>query len=500
MEQQHRKLLDQIKAARKKLRSSSSFDSALSVELLFEIEQQLSKLVGQIKGSHELRPSSSPSSSLFDPAVSTKSSFEMETQLSKIVDQIKAARKKLGPSSSFDPAFWSSKADILTMDAERMKLYSSLQFREYQEEGGQLSREQWEDVDQKAGERLLESIALARQAKIARDQADKMKGSRFHGIHNAFVKLFNSSKLGFALENAASKGRRRTRDQSMMRDLMKQAYCPGNRLAIWEPVLGTWIDPSSAIAAHLFPWQSADFMEPIFGAGARDELFSSANGIFLHHLIEKAFDRGFLVLVPDTKVEAQNPSTPWEDQEERHKALRGWEMTHPREYRIAVLDATPHCMKEPIFDREVYSLESETLAGLHGRRLRFLNDARPRARYVWWGFLSAVTQLTWKGSFANPDSLIQKEVLKGTRYWGTHGKYVKKNMLLGFVQELGHDVSSITESIMDHAIEEEGGPADPEPDPSGLAIVADQVVRRAQEHDGFDYEAELEHEDESGDD
>ncbi|KAK3365034.1 hypothetical protein B0T24DRAFT_560705 [Lasiosphaeria ovina] len=417
----------------------------------------------------------------------------MEAQLSKLVDQTKAARKKLRPSSSFDSAFWSSKADILTMDAERIKLYSCLQFNEYQEEGGQLSREQWEDVDQKARECLLESIALAQQAKVARDQADKMKkGSRIQGICSAFVKLFNSSKLGFALENAASKGRRDTHDQSMMRNSMKQVYCPGNRLAIWEPVLGAWIDPSNVIAAHLFPWQSADFMEPIFGTGARDELFSSANGIFLHRLIEKAFDRGFLVLVPDTKVEAQNTLAPWEDQEERHEALRDWEMTHPREYRIAVLDATPHCMKESIFDKEIHGLESETLAGLHGRRLTFLNNARPRARYVWWAFLSAVTQLTWKGSLANPESLIQKEVLKGTRYWGTHGKYVKKNMLLGFVQELGHDVSSIAESIMDHAIEEEEGPANPEPDPSGLAIVADQVVRRTQENDGFDYEAELE--------
>jgi len=283
---------------------------------------------------------------------------------------------------------------------------------------------------------------------------------------------------------------------------MKQAYCPGNRLSIWKPVLGTWIDPSYAIAAHLFSWQSAVFMEPIFGTGARDELFSSANGIFLHPLIGKAFDRGFLVFVPDTKVEAQNLLASWEDREgQRHKALREWEMTHPREYRIAVLDATPHCMKEPVFDKETYGLKSETLTGLHGRRLTFLNDARPRTRYVWWGFLSAVTQLTWKGSMANADSLIQKEVLKGTRYWGTHGKYLKKNMLLGFVQKLGHDVSSIDESIMDHAIEEEeGGPADREPDPSGLAIVADQVVRRAQEHDGFDYEAELEDENGSEDD
>ncbi|KAK0717373.1 hypothetical protein B0T26DRAFT_751448 [Lasiosphaeria miniovina] len=125
-------------------------------------------------------------------------------------------------------------------------------------------------------------------------------------------------------------------------------------------------------------------------------------------------------------------------------------------------------MQEGVFPKEVYKLEFENLAGLHGRRLQFLNEARPRARYMWWTFLSAITQLTWKVG------------------------YVKKNMLLGFINEIGHDISNIAESIMEHAIEEERGPANPGPEQPGLAIVADQVVRRTQEYDGFDYEAELE--------
>ncbi|KAK0706929.1 hypothetical protein B0T26DRAFT_728620, partial [Lasiosphaeria miniovina] len=164
-----------------------------------------------------------------------------------------------------------------------------------------------------------------------------------------------------------------------------------------------------------------------------------------------------------------------------------WETTFPRGYRITVLDVTPSTMQEVVFLKEVYKLEFENLAGLHGRRLQFLNEARPRARYMWWTFLSAITQLTWKGSVASPNSLVQKEVLKGTRYWGTYGRYVKKNLLLGFVNEIGHEVSSIAESIMEHAIEEEGGSANLVPDQSGLVVVAGQVVRRTQKYDGFDY-------------
>ncbi|KAK0716191.1 hypothetical protein B0H67DRAFT_539094 [Lasiosphaeris hirsuta] len=333
-------------------------------------------------------------------------------------------------------------------------------------------------------------------------QAEKLKdrGSRFQEIRTVFVKLFNSSKLGFRLEQASSKGRRETSDQSMIRTLMKQAYCPGGKASIWEPVLGQWIDNDFATAAHLFPWQSADMMDSIFGPGLRDELFSAVNGIFLHPKIEKAFDRGFLAIVPDIGVDPKDPLAPWEDKEERHKALRKWETSQLREYRIAVLDPTPACMKEQVFDEQVYKqLGFETLADLDGRRLVFQNDARPRARYMWWTFLSAITQLSWKGSVKNPDSLIQKEVLKSTRCWGTHGKYIRKNMLLGFVQEIGHDVSSIAESIMEHAIDEDTL-VGTEADQTGLAIVADNVIRRAQQHDGVDYDSELEEEEDDEED
>jgi hypothetical protein len=88
--------------------------------------------------------------------------------------------------------------------------------------------------------------------------------------------------------------------------------------------------------------------------------------------------------------------------------------------------------------------------------------------------------------------------MKGTRYWGTQGRYVKKNQLLGFVEQIGHDISSIAESIMEHAIEEEES-VKPQADEVGVAVMADHVVRRTQEEDGFDYEEEQSSEDEDED-
>ncbi|KAK0729487.1 hypothetical protein B0H67DRAFT_474463 [Lasiosphaeris hirsuta] len=66
-------------------------------------------------------------------------------------------------------------------------------------------------------------------------------------------------------------------------------------------------------------------IDSIFGSRSRDELFSAANGIFLHTKIEKAFDRGFLAIILDIGVDPKDPLVPWEDKEERHKALRKWE-------------------------------------------------------------------------------------------------------------------------------------------------------------------------------
>lgn len=421
------------------------------------------------------------------------------TRHDNLVQEIKKARKKLKPSSSYDSDFWSSKADLLAMDSERVSLFSSLEFREYKKSGGDMSRSDWEAAEAKARELVLQSLALKQQEKIARLQAEKLKiSTSLQSFCSSFIKLFNSSKLGFGIEATAQKGRRDTNDQSKIRALMITEYCPGRPATVWEPVLGTWISAGEVTAAHLFPWRSADMMDTIFGQGSRNDLFTSANGLLLHNSIEQAFDKGYLVIVPDRDIEPKEPLRPWKDQEARRQRLKEWEATNPKDYKVVVLDARPTMMKEIVFPKQLYGIDVETLAELDGRHLRFLNGTRPRSRYVWWTYLAAITQLGWReGNAAN--TRITNEVLKGTRYWGTQGRYVKKNQLLGFVEQIGHDVSSIaTESIMEHAIEEDES-VEPQADVVGVAVMADHVVRRTQEDDGFDYEDEQSSEEEEED-
>jgi hypothetical protein len=92
------------------------------------------------------------------------------------------------------------------------------------------------------------------------------------------------------------------------------------------------------------------------------------------------------------------------------------------------------------------------LSDLNDRPLKFLTDFRPRARYVWWKFMNAILQTTWRRKENGRDILLQ-EVAKATRYWGSPGSYVKKSMLRGFADEIGQDI----ESILDISINDDTG-------------------------------------------
>jgi len=81
------------------------------------------------------------------------------------------------------------------------------------------------------------------------------------------------------------------------------------------------------------------------------------------------------------------------------------------------------------------------LLDLHGKQLEFCTDFRPRARYVWWTFMKAILANGWRQKQTG-NNILGKEVGKAVRYWRTRGRYVKKTMLRGFVNEMGQDGDS----------------------------------------------------------
>ncbi|KAM0540620.1 hypothetical protein ACHAO7_011027 [Fusarium culmorum] len=118
----------------------------------------------------------------------------------------------------------------------------------------------------------------------------------------------------------------------------------------------------------------------------------------------------------------------------------------------------------------------ESIAELHNRKLVFLTDFRPRARYIWWTFLKTILHVAWRSN-SKDQNIQREEVRKITRYWGICGKYVTKNQLLGFVEEIGHSVAGILTD--DNGTEETDG-VEPEIEAT-QALVGTAAVRSSNE-------------------
>jgi hypothetical protein len=217
---------------------------------------------------------------------------------------------------------------IENAEQERLAEHSRLEFRNYAAKGGALSLSEWQESAEKAMAIQREQEAYEQQESIARKQADRLSITKSgRQLQEAFVKLFNTSRIGFNITNA-QKGRRDTSPQSNMRKEMRQKYCGGNGGAVWEPALYCWGDLFHA--AHLFPWCCADTMDTIFGEGSQSELFSAVNGLFLHHRIEDALEKGVIAIVPDVDLEPQEILIPSQDTEERQQRVRDWEQQEPK--------------------------------------------------------------------------------------------------------------------------------------------------------------------------
>ncbi|OIW30165.1 hypothetical protein CONLIGDRAFT_644179 [Coniochaeta ligniaria NRRL 30616] len=417
-------------------------------------------------------------------------------QIAALVDEIRHERMS---QQSLDPVFWSTKANLIEKECSRVESFKAYKLYDYKTNGrgGNLAYYEWEDHEKIAQLLQREMEALHHQLGIARGQAERLKTGKtpspVYLFRPRFLELFNNVRKNRndSAIDTATPDHQDNSPQSNMRQAMINDYCPEKDAGIWDPVLGKWLMQGCVRAAHLFPTRSVKYAHSIFGQGAQEEIFTSKNGLFLSMEIEEALEKGSLVIVPDTDLEPQDPSAPWKDQELRRRRMEEWEANEPKEYKVLVLDSDPVYMTKTVFNREHLGYPVENLVELHGRKLQFLTDFRPRSRYVWWTYLNAITQLSWKPAH----KAIQDEVAKATRYWETGGRYVKKNVLVGFIQEIGHDVESIAESLLEHGIEEDSDST--EPDISGIAIVIREVIHRVRENEEYEYD---EDEDDDGED
>ncbi|KAI1777536.1 hypothetical protein F4818DRAFT_438873 [Hypoxylon cercidicola] len=429
---------------------------------------------------------------------------ELEDKRSELNGLIKRRRNNLKPSSSHDSEYWSSHVQVLEMEKQLHEYNSIMKFREYPETEGSnstLTYDQWlksVDMGLESGRRQK-----AIELKLAAADSQASRLAQHSPFRESWIKLFFGEPSGFGLANA-TRGKRDSGAQSKMRKEMLQKYHEKDKLKemaglVWDPVCADWFFAETVHAAHLYPWKSVEHMDVIFGDGAKDEILTAANGLFLLGDLEDALDRGYLGIVPDVHFEPDNQLDPTVDMHIRREYVKSWEQTDPKEYKIIVLDNDPFLKKKlhRIFVKPHSNIKS--IEELHGRRLRFRTNFRPRARYMWWMYLNSVLNLSYrhhkedaksKGRRKSKDAEtdvakgIDREVELANRYWGTRGRYVKRNQLLGLVEHIGHDIASIKSSpstILENAIEEEAGEGN-EPDASLVAVLADATIRRASEN------------------
>ncbi|UPL00075.1 hypothetical protein LCI18_011009 [Fusarium solani-melongenae] len=441
----------------------------------------------QIPASSIPKRTSSKRQASWTSKFANKSVDDLMTIRYKIDKDIDASRKKVKRHISMDAEYWEGYLAIEQLRQEKTLVDSRIKLEEFERNNPD---QDWHDEDEAAtskanydGQKHIVSIVSKQIAKL-RDR--KASGSE------SWLRHFMTFRVG--LDLPLSKGKRSKSHQHNMGKALSAVYGSSKRRR-WCPVMRQWGSSKVVKAAHLFPWKQVDSMDEIFGQGASEEIFSPCNGLFLHVDIESALDKGLIAFVPDVDLEPADIDKPFQDQQERNNRLRAWETGPVKQYKLVVMNKTAKAVKEELFDQDKHGFT--TLLDLHGRKLEFKTDFRPRARYVWWTFLYAVmrtasVQDTPSTKDTSPYDVQQHEVRKATRYWGTRGRYVKRNLVLGLIQELGQDVNSILDQVID---DDEEGDEQPEP-----ALVASIALNAATARGEDDEEEDDEEEDDEEED
>ena len=244
-------------------------------------------------------------------------------------------------------------------------------------------------------------------------------------MRSVFMKYLMTSKLGLGISSTGA-CRRSTDDQSKFRDelikVSNSKHEDPKVVHLWCPMTQKWVPPQSTTAAHIFAYQHGqDCMDLIFGEEAAGELFSPNNGILMSDGAEQRLDKGYIVIIPNL---APNVSP---------AALSLWQNLTPKEYKIVVLQ--PDAKGMDAYIDSPTSGSKKVWKDLHGSKLEFRSDHRPRARYLYFLYCTSMLRKSWHDK--ERAQALGGELEKP--YWGTPGEYLHRNMLLAFVEEMGHE-------------------------------------------------------------
>ena len=350
--------------------------------------------------------------------------------------------------------YWANASEIARKMAIHTQIQRKISFQKH-EEAFEQNKISWEKTTE--AQALFQQMkAYETDEKVYKRQKTRLEsGGQRRFFRRSFIELFTTSKIGLGI-NTAGQGKRNSTEQSSFRDSLIKAYDSKNSEDyLWDPIIKDYVTQRDAIAAHLFAFRHGQAtMDAIFGVMNPPELFQPLNGLIISSTVEEHFDKGFFAIVP------RLPENPL------NKETIAWTKSNPKEYKIRILN-----FDYPAIDTTVHpSQKNLTWRKLDGADVQFLNNFRPRARYLYFHFCLQVLRLTWSHQQKNAITL-KKEL--GKVFWETQDKYLPKNMLKAFVEELGHEYSP----LLKRAVEEENDidvKAD-DADETLLQVALDQV-------------------------
>ncbi|KAL8905289.1 MAG: hypothetical protein Q9207_002722 [Kuettlingeria erythrocarpa] len=384
-----------------------------------------------------------------------------QAQLELLEREIKSSKGKLRPKGSFDAEYWKQRTIIsekVLSQHEVRKRVSSLEFQLK----GKGSEEDWKNSEE--GESLsIKEKALQLIAKQCNDQQARVsigKGGKSSSLGRAFVQLFTTSRRALNVDTSSG-ARNKSVQYNFRKALESVTATDADGLAFKCPITKLWWDKPFMKAAHLFPHKTGqDIMVALFGSDAEGELFAPCNGILMVATAEELLDKGLLLIVPDLPHDAGLAQ------------FQLWHSLDVKEYKILIPDKENTLIKRP-FNRG--SSPEQSWATLHNTKVEFHGLWRPRARYLYYTYMTAMLRQSWRPNLAGEGQYVEN--LKGELgkpYWGTIAKYLHESQIASMVTEMGHTF----DGLLDAYDLQQGQPNQREEDPIALAAASSHIAGR----------------------
>jgi hypothetical protein len=206
-------------------------------------------------------------------------------------------------------------------------------------------------------------------------------------------------------------------DQTSFRNRLMKAYHPeGSKVIekrpefqtskIWCPVSGKEFEASTMKAAHIVPYSIGEANATYLFGSKPDEgygvIWSERNGLMLHTVLEKIFDDGRMVIVPDP--------------------------TDDNEFISIILS------QDLLSDSGLCPAVDAPYSTIHKKRLQFQTAARPGKRYL---YVHALLSIFRRRRYDVPGwETDRQQVFKG-QIWATPGKWARKSMVEALAFEIG---------------------------------------------------------------